>query len=241
MRLAFLDSVRTRNIEGRKSYFIGYMTNRLLLGQKPSDWTPLTFIRRARLPKSRESGKHQLEARISIAHAGLCGENCIHARIGSMFRDFLGCKKSSPPNSYPSQTFRNDGGEQKERKTIRMLGTGAGATEAYLACYTCTAKMRFPSWSCGTVLRVLRLCYNAESCGSVPRVLLLYYKIAISSWSCGSLLHVVPSRCKVATSGLELPKCLQTCTETSSMRRIPRNLQEQPSRQLNVDTIHSYR
>lgn len=34
--LCFLDDFdRTRNIEGRKAYFIGYMTNRLLLGLRP--------------------------------------------------------------------------------------------------------------------------------------------------------------------------------------------------------------
>lgn len=30
------ETLRTRNIEGRKAYFIGYMTNRLLLGMNPS-------------------------------------------------------------------------------------------------------------------------------------------------------------------------------------------------------------
>ena len=49
---------------------------------------------------------------------------------------------------------------------------------------TCTEKLRFSSWSCGSVLRVLDLYYKVaifelKRCGSVLPVLDLYYKVAI--------------------------------------------------------------
>ena len=49
----------------------------------------------------------------------------------------------------------------------------------YFAYQTCTTKLRFSSWSCGSVLRTTKLRFSSWSCGSVFRVLDLYYKVAI--------------------------------------------------------------
>ena len=54
----------------------------------------------------------------------------------------------------------------------------------YFAYVTCATKLRFSSWSCGSVLRVLDLYYKVsilelERCGSELRLRDLYYKVAI--------------------------------------------------------------
>ena len=61
----------------------------------------------------------------------------------------------------------------------------------YIAYWTCATKMRFSSWSCGSVLPTLDL----------------YYKVAISSWGRGSVFRVRHWHYKVAIFELELRKC----------------------------------
>ena len=76
----------------------------------------------------------------------------------------------------------------------------------YFAYLTCTTKVRFSSWSCGSVLRILDLYYKVGT------------KLGLSSWSCGSVLCVLDLYYKVAIFELELRKCtsltrlvLQSC------------------------------
>ena len=103
---------------------------------------------------------------------------------------------------------------------------------------TCTEKLRFSSWSCASVLRVLDLYYKVamfepeildlhytvatfelemRKCTSRTRLVLIT-KLRCSSWSCGSVLRVLDLYYKVAIFELELRKCtsrtrlaLQSC------------------------------
>ena len=84
---------------------------------------------------------------------------------------------------------------------------------------TCTEKLRFSSWSCGSVLRVLDLYYKVavfelelRKCTSRTRLALRF-----SSWSCGSVLRVLDLYYKVAIFELELRKF------TSRTRRVLRS------------------
>ena len=89
----------------------------------------------------------------------------------------------------------------------------------YFPYETCTTKLRFSSWRCGSllrvlgsVLRVLDLYYKVaifelERCGSVLPVLDLYYKVAIFELErCGSVLPVLDLYYKVAIFELEMRK-----------------------------------
>ena len=91
---------------------------------------------------------------------------------------------------------------QRVAKKVPLVGPGtrlvvqscdfrAGAAEVYFAHKTCTAKLRFFSWTRGSVFRVLDL----------------YYIARFFSWSCGSVLGVLDSCYKVALFELELRKC----------------------------------
>ena len=102
----------------------------------------------------------------------------------------------------------------------------------YFAYYACTTKLRFSSWSCGSVLRVLHLCYKAaifelelrkctarattvlQSCDfelelrkCASHIILVLQSCGFSSWSCGSVLRVLHSYHKAAIFELELRKC----------------------------------
>ena len=81
----------------------------------------------------------------------------------------------------------------------------------YFVYYACTTKLRFSSWSCGSVLRVLRLYYKgAFFPAGAAEVYFAYYacttKSRFSSWSCGSVLRVLHLYYKVAIFQLELRK-----------------------------------
>ena len=108
----------------------------------------------------------------------------------------------------------------------------AGAAEVYFAYYSRTTKLRFASWSCGSVLCVLHSYYKVEICelelrkctlrttvvlqscdfrAGAAEVYFAYYtlttKLRFASWSCGSVLCVLHSYYKVAIFELELRKC----------------------------------
>ena len=48
----------------------------------------------------------------------------------------------------------------RTRLELQSCDFRAGAAEVYFVYQTCTTKMRFSSWSCGSVLRVLDLYYK---------------------------------------------------------------------------------
>ena len=92
----------------------------------------------------------------------------------------------------------------------------AGAAEVYCACYNCTTKLRILSWSCGSVLCVLHLCFEAAevyfACYTCTT------KLRFSIWSCASVLRVLHLYSNAAIFKLKLRKCtsrgtlvLQSC------------------------------
>ena len=50
----------------------------------------------------------------------------------------------------------------RTRLVLQSCDFRAGDAEVYLAYYTCTTKLRFSSWRCGSVLRVLDLYYKVS-------------------------------------------------------------------------------
>ena len=67
----------------------------------------------------------------------------------------------------------------RTRLVIQSCDFRAGAAEVYFAYSTCTTKLRFSSWSCGSVLRVLDLYYKVaifelelRKCTSCTRLVL---------------------------------------------------------------------
>ena len=119
-----------------------------------------------------------------------------------------------------------------------LLLQSCGAAEVCFAYCTCTTQLRFSIWSCGTVPRVLHLCYKAaifelelRKCTSHTTLVLqsraegyfVYFahyscttKLRFSSKGCGSVLRVL--HYKAAIFELELRKCtlrtalvLQSC------------------------------
>ena len=48
----------------------------------------------------------------------------------------------------------------RTRFVLQSCDFRAGAAEVFFAYWTCTTKLRFSSWSYGSVLRVLDLCYK---------------------------------------------------------------------------------
>ena len=102
----------------------------------------------------------------------------------------------------------------------------------YFSYYTCTTKLRFSSWRCGSVLRLLDLYYKVaifelelrkctsrttlvlQSCdfrSGAAEVYFSYYtcttKLRFSSWRCGSVLRLLDLYYKVAIFELEMRKC----------------------------------
>ena len=77
---------------------------------------------------------------------------------------------------------------------------------------TCTEKLRFSSWSCGSVLRVLDLhdkvsIFELERCGSVLPVLDLYHKVAIFELKlrkCTSRTRLVLQSCDFGAGAAEV-------------------------------------
>ena len=87
----------------------------------------------------------------------------------------------------------------------------AEAVELYFACYTCTTKLRFSSWSCGSVHCVLHLStklrVSSWSCGSVLRVLHVYYKVVIFRAIAAEVYFAYYACTTTAIFELELRNC----------------------------------
>ena len=103
----------------------------------------------------------------------------------------------------------------------------SGAAEVYFTYYTCSTKLRFSSWSCGTVLRVLhykaaifelelRKCTSRTTpvlCGTVLRV--LHYKAAIFELElrkCTSRTTPVLQSCDFRPGAAEVYFAYYTCS-----------------------------
>ena len=123
----------------------------------------------------------------------------------------------------------------RTRLVLQSCDFQAGAAEVYFAHLSCTTKLRFSSWSCGSVFRVLVLYYKVaifelQKCTSRTCLVLqscefragdaeVYFayltcttKFRFSSWKCGSVLRVLDLYYKVAIFELELRKCTsRTC------------------------------
>ena len=121
----------------------------------------------------------------------------------------------------------------RTRLVLQSCDFRAGDVEVYLAFLSCTTKLRFSSWRCGSVLRVLDLCYKVaifklelrkctlrtrlvlQSCdfrAGASEVYCAYLscatKLRFLSWSCGSVFRVLDLYCKLAIFELELRKCI---------------------------------
>ena len=79
----------------------------------------------------------------------------------------------------------------RARLVLQSFDFRAGAAEVYFAYYTCTTKLRFSSWSCGSVLRLLDW----------------YYKVAIFELEmrkCTSLTRLVLQSCDFRAGAAEV-------------------------------------
>ena len=122
-------------------------------------------------------------------------------------------------------------------RVLQSCDFPAGAAEVYFAYYACATKLRFSSWSCGSVLRILQLYYKVaiiqlelrkctsrttlvlQSCdfpAGAAEVYFAYYacatKLRCSSWSCASVLRVLHVYYKVAIFQLDVRKCTSRAT-----------------------------
>ena len=85
----------------------------------------------------------------------------------------------------------------RTRLVLQSCDFRAGDAEVYFAYQTCATKLRFSSWRCGTVLRLLDLYYKL-------RVLDLYYKVSIFELEfrkCTSRTRLVRQSCDPLPKG----------------------------------------
>ena len=97
------------------------------------------------------------------------------------------------------------------RLALQSRDCRTGAAEVHFTYYSCATKLRRPSWSCGSVLRVRHLYYKVVAGRSFE-----YYtcttKLRFPSWSCKSVLRVLHLRWKDAIPELELRECTPRTT-----------------------------